>query len=118
MVVKGLKVEPSNTWLRGPLVYTLMALTGSVCIGGTAFYFRVDSMGAEIAKDRELRTLERAEEAKSREKLIDSIREVRDELKRAVFDSVATKQLQTWIELAKAANKSEYPDIIWPDLPR
>jgi len=118
MAAKPLKIDAGNTWMRGPLIYTLMTLTASVCIGGTAFYFRVDSMGAAMQADREARAKEREEENNNRTKLIESIREVRDELKRAVFDSVATKQLQTWIELAKAANRSEYPDIIWPDLPR
>lgn len=97
-------VEPNNTWLKSSLVWTMIGLTASLTMGGTLMYSKFDTALNTLRGD----IVEMA----------DSLREIRDELRQSRLDSVAVRQATTWIELARTANKSKFPELIWPDLPR
>lgn len=104
-------VDPDNTWVRSSLVYSMLALTASLCVFGTMFYMRVDSMGKEIESDRISRE-------KDRDMFVASMREIRDELRRVAFDTVAARQFDTWVVMFRTLNAEKLPSLTIPDLPR
>lgn len=108
-------LNPEKTWIRSTTVWAAFGVlvVGAFLLSGFVAEMRnaVSTIKETISRDAKIHEEDRVT-------IVNSIREVRDELRRMVLDSVATRQAQQWIELARAANKAKYPDLIWPDLPR
>lgn len=108
-------LSPEKTWIRSTTVWATIALmvTGAFLLSSF-----VSEMRNAVATIKETISRDAKIHEQDQDQIVSSIREVRDELRKMVLDSVATRQAQQWIELARAANKAKYPDLVWPDLPR
>lgn len=106
-----MKIDPETIWLKATRLGPIVVLTAAVVV----FYMRVehaiDTLQATVSRDASQRTEER-------ENIVNSVNEVRDELRKVFVDTVLARQAQAWIEMARALNKEKYPHLIWPDLPR
>lgn len=97
-------IDEEKVWFRGTAFKAVLggviAIVVTLVIPGTLFYARVTNafevIQATIARDA------KAHED-DRQAIVESIREVRDELRRMILDSVATRQAQTWIEMWQQA---------------
>jgi membrane-bound lytic murein transglycosylase B len=94
---------------------TLLAMT--IPAAWALSQFRADVENA-FEKIRETISRDAVLHEKDREAIVQSIREVRDELRMMQHDSVSVRQAQTWIEMFRAANKTLQPQLEVPDLPR
>lgn len=108
---RDMKLDPQNLWLRAPTVWLLVVIAVGGAVGYTRFSNAIDVIQTTISKDA-------VAHEKDREAIVESIREVRDELRKLVVDMVATRQAQGWIELFRSANKIKFPELVIPDLPR
>jgi hypothetical protein len=110
-LMPDIKLTPEKTWFQATFMWACIALA----VGGTLLYARIDSQIGDI-----LATMDR--DVKSRDidrgEVVSSVHEVRDELRKLVTETVAQRQANAWIELARALNKAKFPELVWPDLPR
>lgn len=108
---RDVKVDPDKLWLRAPAVWLLLV----IAVGGALGYARFDNAVAILQETVARNAKAHAED---RAAIVESIKEVRDELRKLVVDMVATRQAQAWIELFRSANRSKFPELVVPDLPR
>lgn len=106
-----LVVDPNRIGFRGPTVWLLLIIAVGGALGYARFDNAIDTIQNTIVRDA-------VNHEKDREAIVMSIREVRDEVRKLIVDTVATRQAQAWIELFRSANKAKFPDLVVPDLPR
>lgn len=104
-----LKIEPDRVWLRFSHLASVVTITALAVLLYTRFEMRMQHIEDTIASDAKTRSEDRAA-------VVASINEVRDELRRIRIDTVSARQMETWIEFARTANKGG--PVTWPDLPR
>lgn len=88
----SLRLDPDKTWLKSTTLWGALIIT----VTGTMLYARMDSAIRTIQT-----TIERdaAMHEKDRDAIVGSIREVRDELRKLVGESVSLRQSGAWLEL-------------------
>jgi hypothetical protein len=118
-----LKVDLERTWLKSTTLWSALIIT----VTGTLLYARMDNAIGTIQKTIET---DAAMHEKDRTQIVDSIREVRDELRKLVSENVSQRQLSAWLELFQVTvqgwtdkMRSENPtlkisDLKVPALPR
>lgn len=117
------KLDMDRTWLKSTTLWGALIIT----VTGTMLYARMDSAIRTIQTTIES---DAAMHEKDRIAIVDSIREVRDELRKLVSENVSLRQsaawlelfqvtLQAWIDKMRAENPSlKIGDIKVPALPR
>jgi len=122
-VMTELKVDLERTWLKSTTLWSALIIT----VTGTLLYARMDNAIGTIQKTIET---DAAMHEKDRTQIVDSIREVRDELRKLVSENVSQRQLSAWLELFQVTvqgwtdkMRSENPtlkisDLKVPALPR
>lgn len=106
-----IKADPETVWMRVKWLAPTVIATGLVVMLYMDMRYAIKDIVGTIDRDAKMRSSER-------DSLILSVNEVRDELRRVFVDSVATRQAQAWIDLARALNRDKNPTVVWPDLPR
>lgn len=106
-----LKADSENVWVKARFVGTLVTITAASVVLYMRFDQRMSDIEKTMARDVDARTSERRE-------LRESMDGLRGDLRKVFVDSVAARQAQSWIELARALNKEKFPALQWPDLPR
>jgi hypothetical protein len=111
VLMADLKLDPETVWMRTKTIAQVVAITAGAVVLYMRFDNRMNNVEAIMARDAEMR-------ANEREAIVKSVDGVRDELRKVFVDSVATRQAQAWIEMARALNRDKFPHLQWPDLPR
>lgn len=116
-------LDPDRTWLKSTTLWGALVLTAT----GTLLYARMDSAISTIQATIEQDALLHE---KDRDAIVSSIREVRDELRKLVGESVSLRQsgawievfqltMQAWIDKMRGDNPAmKVPDFKVPALPR
>lgn len=105
------KVDHETAWIRVKTLGPVIAITATAVILYMRFESRMGRVEEIMSRDAMIRATER-------DAIVKSVDGVRDELRKVFVDSVATRQAQAWIELARALNRDKFPGLQWPDLPR
>jgi hypothetical protein len=110
------KLDPDRTWLKSTTLWSALIIT----VTGTLLYARMDNAISTIQ-----RTIEHDAvlHEKDRTEIVDSIREVRDELRKLVSENVSQRQSTAWLELFQITvqawvdkMRSDNPNLKVPDL--
>lgn len=123
MTMTSIRLDPDRTWLKSTTLWGALIIT----VTGTMLYARMDSAIRTIQT-----TIERdaAMHEKDRDAIVGSIREVRDELRKLVGESVSVRQsgawlelfqitIQAWVDKLRSDNPGmKVPDLKVPALPR
>ena len=112
---KDMLVNPERTWINSRTMWAVVAIlaTGTFLVASFISEMRnaVSTIKETISRDARIHE-------QDRDQIVSSIREVRDELRKMVTDSVATRQAQQWIDTFRLLNKAKFPELQVPDLPR
>ena len=106
-----IKADPETVWVRLKWLVPVIVITAAAVVIYMRMDFRMSGIEATMGRDLAARSEERRE-------LRESLDGLRDDMRKVFVDSVATRQAQAWIELARALNKAKFPDLVLPDLPR
>lgn len=98
---KGMQIlDQDTTLVRGKNIFPIIALTIAAVLGYARFEQRMT-----VVETQQLQ-------------LTHSIDKLTEQIGRVFVDGVATRQAQTWIEMARALNREKNGSVVWPDLPR
>lgn len=105
------KVDTDSSWVRARSMWQFGAIV-ALMVG---IYMRLENRLGNL--EGGLVRAESERTSKSTE-LIASMNGLREDMRKVFVDSVATRQAQAWIEMARALNRDKFPQLVWPDLPR
>lgn len=108
---RQVKADPDSIWVRSRHIVPIVILTATA----VTCYMRFEYRMARIEEKIEIDTAARSHE---RDAIVKSVDGVRDQIRQVFVEVVSVRQMQHWIDMARALNRDKNPAIVWPDIPR